>query len=691
MPNLFSWVKDKLSTATTYVDSTIRQLSNYFDLEKFSQGLLIPLNLIMRWTGFTRENGYELLLMSLSRKEVISINKLEKISREHNRMPILLKQGEHIHLYGKLSGGNPEDGWRLTELDQRVFKQLVFPGHHTLKQKNSETLAPVIRTEIYAKHAHLPPRNTARALGVALKANIVIYLGSVWVYEALMKRLMRAAYPDMEDTRAAQLVDMIAACYFTSLKWQMFVMNSANRFSLSKAAIDENPNVLSFPACGDNRFIIAQANLMSPAYYASNLIVTEMIKSTVRDQFSPAIAQIIHPVLLAQVYGHALAEVNFMNSCKKHRYQELATNNEFIFGLGVSFLLSNLLLSKALEKTTGVNNKYTNDAIFSFLYQYFMAATFFINRPYPGVAVGRDFFAPIRKGTDVVLKSVINELTLLLKGPKSEIDWVALANQLNDNRLVQYFKKLMLMKDFQSIENFIKSNTISLLLALRGDEIQLPLQWFIRKCNKLSSQTLPKVVASMIKHTTPYIPSYFVSQAIKEGIAQAIPFVMEKKLNAILIDVDNFIDHARQNVDMRDAEGLRQILAGLGGDAPTDTSLALPAPKEQSVDELPVDATNLGVGGFVLIEPSPERPLEEDFVMMNSQEEKKENIRVDHHNIMFIEDYASEAEVKRRKPEKQNALKAISAKGLQKNSLFCKPQNAEIIEDSCSKRQSHKK
>ncbi len=101
---------------------------------------------------------YDLLLMTINPEEKISHEKFKELLEANDKLPILIKQGNTISLYG-FNG----DVWELKELKSASFKELEFPpvdktrvllSHETVGEKEDkhEILSEEMKKEINEAH-----------------------------------------------------------------------------------------------------------------------------------------------------------------------------------------------------------------------------------------------------------------------------------------------------------------------------------------------------------------------------------------------------------------------------------------------------------------------------------------------------------------------------------------------------------
>lgn len=407
---------------------------------------------------------------------------------------------------------------------------------------------------------------TVRIFSQSFAANLIWYAGSAFVFEAMIK-------PAFEETPLERTTKIIAVWYFWRLSWRMCFLNAANNGSLSKAAYLEANNKVHDKACecGKDSTDIIKGNLASGFYYFGNTLAAKFV-----GMFIPYGEEI----MLAQLYGLALLEY-LLNQCTKHRNETLAKNNQFALGLGTALIIiykvSSWLTLFLLEKVRAqffndpgeIETKYINDALFALVFQYFIAIVFLIDKPLPGVKAGKDIFYPARLVTEFFLKEGFDRIVGLLKKEPSQFVLQPLVDAVNKYPPLQLAKSFALYKDYQSLESFVKTKEVQMFLDLRGDDIQNVLDWFI--------EVRKKPITKRLAFVSPYIPDFLLGREMKD----IIKFLVEKKLDGVLENINNFITTARLKITIKDRAALQRIAADKSLIPMITKSLA--APEEKAI------------------------------------------------------------------------------------------------------------
>lgn len=78
----------------------------------------------LKANGCVVELGYDVLLLSIKPDQKLDVAYLERISKSHGNMPILIQSGEQVRIYGSPARSK---AWQTTTLSNAAFNTLTFP------------------------------------------------------------------------------------------------------------------------------------------------------------------------------------------------------------------------------------------------------------------------------------------------------------------------------------------------------------------------------------------------------------------------------------------------------------------------------------------------------------------------------------------------------------------------------------
>lgn len=357
-------------------------------------------------------------------------------------------------------------------------------------------------------------------------ANLVLYMGSVLLYEAGVKRLLRMV-PYMEESTIEYAIDMLARMYFIRKAISMFVDNTAYNLNVSKAISEEIQHNRHIQPCDCDSTAVIQAGLASSFYYIGKTKTVQFVSSLL-----PYGEYVTFPLRLF-VNGECLLEYKLgaAGMCTVHRNEALNKNQAYSFGMGLSYSSLLWLCNYIVRSTTGVDSYFVYDALSYFLYQYHITMAYLIDKPLPGQHEGMDLFYHSRMVTESLLTSGSNKLISFLRNPDDRGNWIENAQTVIVFPPVNLLMIVLVEEDFKSPKKFIKRPAIDLLLNVYGNSIQTNLDWIIKKRDKMKEMPF-------LSFVYPYLPNFILSDTTKK----TLDILLNKNLDGVLESMNHFFD-----------------------------------------------------------------------------------------------------------------------------------------------------
>ena len=160
----------------------------------------------------------------------------------------------------------------------------------------------------------------------------------------------------------------MARMYFIRMMARRYVKNTLDDLAVGKSTAEATKNIRQNQYKSDEGTSSQiQASIVSPLYYMGKQATVSIISRM------PYIHFLAFPLQMI-VYGQCFLEYNIAaeGMGTAQRNQILADNNAFAFGVGLSFQSSLWLGNYLLHRFTGIQNDFTEDAIFSCIFPYFV-------------------------------------------------------------------------------------------------------------------------------------------------------------------------------------------------------------------------------------------------------------------------------------------------------------------------------
>jgi len=312
--------------------------------------------------------------------------------------------------------------------------------------------------------AMVESKGTRSVLYKSAMLNLVSYLGVIYLYETL--RSNARLYADTEDSYLETSLDIGMVLWLSRKASQNFIANILYNASVSKAGGKENPS--DYLVGSANDISLLRASIASSFYYLVNV---EIIK--VAESYLPG--GIYCGVFLRSLaYGQCFLEFKLANSRQDttERYHILLANNGYCAGLGFSFM-SILYLSKQLVRSLlgGRFNPFVEDALFSFLFQVYITLALIINKPLPGKQIGFNFF----KLNRIIAEFCMQETSDLVTDQLG-VNYINEVDNLESVKTYppfQLVKSVLLGKDYETLESFVKLESTSTFLDYYLKDIEV--------------------------------------------------------------------------------------------------------------------------------------------------------------------------------------------------------------------------
>lgn len=392
-------------------------------------------------------------------------------------------------------------------------------------------------------------KNTRRAMGHSVSANLILYMGSVILYQLGMRELRRMV-PDYEDSYAEMATDALATMYFIRTFISMYVDNTVTNMNLYQAVNkDYPPNKRNFrpcqpEECGTTATI--QAGLMSSFYYLGNLGTVSFISSNI-----PVIGKFVAAPFRALAYGQALTEYKLgsVGMCTEHRYKELTKNNAYSVGLGLSMLAAVSSSAFAIKYYTGAESFFIEDALFNFFFQYYMFSSLVSNKPLPGKKPGLDVFSHSRVVVDKAMEQTADWIIPQLQNPGDD-DLLEQIRKAADFRPVKLARTVFIKTDLQDWGKFTERESMVLFIDLHGKDMQDGVQGIldIRNDNK----------TRLAKNAVKKIPTWIPKKLLNDEKRLLLQILYNKDVKFYLLQLDKELSRLRTRSTIKAHEKLNR-------------------------------------------------------------------------------------------------------------------------------------
>lgn len=312
---------------------------------------------------------------------------------------------------------------------------------------------------------------TRHVLIEASKANLKFF-GEAFLYEGskIGIKYFFGGHPISEA-----ILDTCAYSYLTNRAMQTFFDNAFNNSSVAKMAAKEEPPSDDYQSCPCGTGKHVKGILASPFYLYLDLKLLEEMQEYAKWRFGGLGYPLRLPLkyLMALRMGHGILEYKLgsQNMCTLHRYDVLVKNNNYAFGMGLSYY-ANCQFWIWLLSQIGIESYFTSSAIYATTFPFFILAAEMIDEPLPGQTPGFDFFFGNRYTIGNTFSSLtrslesklnqpeIQEMILKLKGlvekfpPYQGLLFLLYGDQVQSD----YIETIKQFLDRPSVELYLKSN-----------------------------------------------------------------------------------------------------------------------------------------------------------------------------------------------------------------------------------------
>ncbi|MDX1902217.1 MAG: hypothetical protein SFW66_09495 [Gammaproteobacteria bacterium] len=224
-------------------------------------------------------------------------------------------------------------------------------------------------------------------------------------------------------------------------------------------------------------------------------------------------------------HGYTLLEYRYgMRMCTRHRAIELAKNNAYAFGIGLSFYaVCNYLLILA-ERYTGASGFMLEQFIYSAMYPWFIASVL-LRAPLVKRKEFDVFYYHRYLARHFIEQSAV-QISSLFEGPAEPIDWDAWIKKLNTYPYVVAFSKWM----GKSVEEFFTDEIHAMLFDIYYDQIKANMKEIIDIQKPLRQQKISGLPRATILSLVVKLPSYMSSFFISKNDKRLLKTIKEKTL-----------------------------------------------------------------------------------------------------------------------------------------------------------------
>lgn len=292
----------------------------------------------------------------------------------------------------------------------------------------------------------------------SLKDNFICYAGPIILFEGVIKPIIHTL-PYGDDETLENSMQMISHVIFMRIAIKLFINNTSYNLCISHTAEDVIQKNLQGCECGTIDKV--KANLASPFYFVGNLSSAGVIG------LIPGIGKYPSIFLKTLAYGQTLTEYKYaaIGTCTSHRLNLLTANNAYCFGVGASLFFTSEVFYLLLTSVLNFKNAFVYDAIFSFLFQYYILMAMVNEYPLPDQQKGFDFFCYSRLLTERALVDTTNWLIPKLGNAKKRNEYNAILQKI--------FR-------FFTLKEFVKNPAISLLISLKHENVKKTLDKIVQ-------------------------------------------------------------------------------------------------------------------------------------------------------------------------------------------------------------------
>ena len=187
-----------------------------------------------------------------------------------------------------------------------------------------------------------------------------------------------------------------------------------------------------------------------------------------------------------------------------------------------------------MYRFTGIQNDYTEDAMFSCIFPYFIVVAHLMGK-LPGKPGGIDIFYPSRLVTEVLLKSISEKIMSDMNKQSNQGYLIDKIRGIFFTRPMQLIEKLILGRGIESMSEIEKIPEIKTLLVKYENTIRTSI---IEVATVRMTPYLNKAL-TVSNYVTPIIPNFILSER------QLLRVIFNENTSRILSDLKNFMIHFR--------------------------------------------------------------------------------------------------------------------------------------------------
>ncbi|GEM_PF-4440887 len=393
-----------------------------------------------------------------------------------------------------------------------------------------------------------------------------------------------------EDSYEIGTMDIAVTLYLVKMIPRFTVQDTVNTASFSDAMIERIPQHLRHFHCDCSPPEKRLGDFNTNIHYLTHSILLELLSN--QKYVGPIINCFVTPWFLGQTFLDYR-----LNMCDAHRYQQVASNNFFLIGVGASTQFAIWAIRGAL----GIQSQFSTLAIRVFIMKLGMLTTALREEPLPGNEYSFDSTYYLRYATKKCLQDSTNSIYKKLKtiqaahGKKTLlIENDAMANQSYHDlkQKLSYIIAKLIGEDYSHLNSLVRTNEIRLLIQLKKNNLIVLLDtiqvaqnhpYFISAIEKIT-KLLPTYLlpSGVSKEELIFFKRVIYLNTVKQGLPiiaklvnhalqdpeqlQRNEFVKRQKLLAVKQIVDDaavriVLDEILYKIEMREALGVGQEIA----------------------------------------------------------------------------------------------------------------------------------
>jgi len=299
--------------------------------------------------------------------------------------------------------------------------------------------------------------------------------------------------------------------YLTSVWLNNILQNYSLVSSITYAAARDVPESKDFQPCSCASTEVIKHEGSSLVFYAGSRYLVNKLSRPVMSLMPGWEGKLLAFSMEAASFGPALVEYKFSASgkCWEHRFKEMVSRHKaYCFMYGASFVGATWGSYRALTALSGVDNDYLYDAVFSFMFQFYVLLAIVRNKSFPG-------------------------------NPRVRYDILGALVKLTQTPLFQFLSNSF-FGELASLEKAVQSPGVSLWLLVREDQIRSNLV-LVREKLDYTDQIRSSKLVKVGKFIDKLLPFQVVPKEIKDIFKAMGPAKIEK----ICIRVETLLELAK--------------------------------------------------------------------------------------------------------------------------------------------------